>query len=52
MSSDRLERREKLRQSIEEGMDALDRATAKYDLDEYYGKALGLVVSGRARYSA
>jgi uncharacterized protein (DUF1501 family) len=30
-------------------MPELDRATAKYDLDEYYGKALGLVISGRAR---
>ena len=30
-------------------MPALDKATAKYDLDEYYGKALGLVLSGRAR---
>ena len=28
---------------IDEGMPELDRATAKYDLDEYYGKALGLV---------
>ncbi len=27
----------------------IDKATAKYDLDEYYGKALGLVISGRAR---
>ncbi|MBI1917188.1 MAG: DUF1501 domain-containing protein [Planctomycetes bacterium] len=45
----RLERRAGLRQKIEEGMPALDKATAKYDLDKYYGKALGLVVSGRAR---
>ena len=30
-------------------MPALEKATAKYDLDEYYGKALGLVISGRAR---
>src|SRR5438874_13628420 len=45
----RLERRANLRQKIEAGMPALDRATAKYDLDKYYGKALGLVVSGRAR---
>src|SRR5213079_592467 len=27
----------------------LEKATAKYALDEYYGKALGLVISGRAR---
>jgi uncharacterized protein (DUF1501 family) len=30
-------------------MPALDKAVAKYSLDEYYGKALGLVISGRAR---
>ena len=34
---------------INEGMPDLEKATAKYDLDEYYGKALGLVISGRAR---
>lgn len=45
----RMTRREKLRNVINEGMPALEKATAKYDLDEYYGKALGLVVSGRAR---
>src|SRR5438128_299175 len=49
VTSQRLERRAGLRQKIEEGMPALDKATAKYDLDKYYGKALGLVVSGRAR---
>src|SRR5262245_10782414 len=45
----RLERRANLRQAIDEGMPEIDKATAKYDLDEYYGKALGLVISGRAR---
>ena len=45
----RLERRAKLRDVINEGMPALDKAVAKYSLDEYYGKALGLVISGRAR---
>src|SRR5262245_34960358 len=49
VSPERLERRAKLREKIEKGMPALDRATAKYDLDKYYGKALGLVISGRAR---
>jgi hypothetical protein len=49
VSSSRLERRAKLREVIDSGMPALDRATAKYDLDEYYGKALGLVISGKAR---
>jgi len=47
--STRLERRAKLRTIIDEGMPELDKVTAKYDLDEYYGKALGLVISGRAR---
>jgi hypothetical protein len=45
----RLERRAKLRESIEKGLPELDKATAKYDLDKYYGKALSLVISGRAR---
>ncbi len=49
VSSSRLERRAKLRQVVDSAMPALDKATAKYDLDEYYGKALGLVISGRAR---
>lgn len=45
----RLERRAKLRENIEKGMPALEKATAKYDLDKYYTNALGLVISGRAR---
>ncbi len=49
VSSTRLERRARLRTVIDEGMPELEKATAKYDLDEYYGKALGLVISGRAR---
>jgi hypothetical protein len=49
VSSKRLSRRARLRDLINEGMPALERATARYDLDEYYGKALGLVISGRAR---
>src|SRR6185503_1446064 len=49
VSSRRLTRRAKLRDVINEGMPALEKATAKYDLDEYYGKALGLVISGKAR---
>jgi hypothetical protein len=47
--SSRLERRAKLREVIAEGMPALEKATKRYDLDEYYSKALGLVISGRAR---
>jgi hypothetical protein len=49
VSPERLERRAKLRDEVEKGMPALDKATAKYDIDKYYGKALGLIVSGRAR---
>lgn len=49
VSPERLQRRAKLRQVIENGMPAIERATKKYDLDEYYSKALGLIMSGRAR---
>ena len=49
VSSARLERRAKLRDVINDGMPAVEKATAKYDLDEYYDKALGLVISGRAK---
>jgi uncharacterized protein (DUF1501 family) len=49
VSAERLTRRASLRETISEGLPALEKATAKYDLDEYYGKALSLVLSGRAR---
>jgi uncharacterized protein (DUF1501 family) len=49
VSAKRLSRRAKLRDLIDQGMPALEKATAKYDLDAYYGKALGLVISGNAR---
>jgi len=49
VSSARLERRARLRDVIKDGMPAIEKATAKYDLDEYYDKALSLVISGRAR---
>lgn len=49
VSSARLSRRGKLRDKLVAGMPALDKAVAKYDLDEYYDKALSLVLSGRAR---
>jgi uncharacterized protein (DUF1501 family) len=38
-----------LRDLINDGMPAVDKAVAKYDLNEYYDKALGLIISGRAR---
>jgi hypothetical protein len=49
ISSGRLERRARLRDVINAGMPALDQAVSKSAINEYYGKALGLVLSGRAR---
>jgi hypothetical protein len=49
VSSIRLGRRGKLRDLINEGMPEIEEATKKYSLDEYYSKALGLIISGRAR---
>lgn len=49
VSGPRLEQRASIREAINGGMPDLERATKKYDLDEYYGKALGLIISGRAR---
>jgi hypothetical protein len=49
ISSARLERRARLRDLINQGMPDVDKAVAKYDLNEYYDKALGLIISGRAR---
>ncbi len=45
----RLERRAKLRQAIDAGMPEIEKAVADYNLNEYYDKALSLVISGRAR---
>jgi len=45
----RLERRAKLRDVIDRTMPELDKAVADYKLDEYYERALDLVISGRAR---
>jgi len=49
VTSVRLERRARLRDLINNGMPDVDKAVAKYDLNEYYDKALGLIISGRAR---
>jgi hypothetical protein len=46
---DRLARRAALRETVNASLDDLDRAVSKYALDEYYGKALSLVLSGKAR---
>jgi hypothetical protein len=45
----RLERRASLRDAINGNMPAIERAVAKYDLDEYTEQALDLILSGRAR---
>ncbi len=45
----RLERRARLRDAINANMPKLDKAVAEYNLNEYYGQALNLIVSGRAR---
>jgi hypothetical protein len=45
----RLERRAKLREAIEASMPDLDKAVENYNLDDYYQRALNLIVSGRAR---
>lgn len=46
---DRLQRRASLRDTVSAGMKGLDRAVEQYALNEYYEKALGLVLSGKAR---
>jgi hypothetical protein len=45
----RLERRAKLRDAINAGMPQIDRAVSEYNLNEYYDRALSLIISGRAR---
>jgi uncharacterized protein (DUF1501 family) len=49
VTAGRLGRRARLRDVVNDSMPALEKATVRYSLDEYYGKALGLVLSGRAR---
>ncbi|HEV7869392.1 MAG TPA: DUF1501 domain-containing protein, partial [Chthoniobacteraceae bacterium] len=45
----RLERRARLRDAINDAMPEIDKAVASYNLNEYYDRALNLIVSGRAR---
>jgi uncharacterized protein (DUF1501 family) len=45
----RLERRARLRDTLNAGMPAVDKAVAEYNLGGYYERALNLVLSGRAR---
>ena len=49
VSKARLERRANLRKLIDDGMPELEKAVSNYALDAYYQKALGLILSGRAR---
>jgi uncharacterized protein (DUF1501 family) len=51
LSVERLSSRAKLREEIDGQMPAIEKATAKFDLDEYTDKAMSLVLSGRARKS-
>src|SRR5213075_733544 len=45
----RLERRARLREAIEQAMPDIEKAVEAYNLDDYYQRALNLIVSGRAR---
>ncbi|MDP6442972.1 MAG: DUF1501 domain-containing protein [Pirellulaceae bacterium] len=47
--SGRLQRRARLRDVINQGMPDVENAVSDYKLNEYYGRALELVTSGRAR---
>jgi uncharacterized protein (DUF1501 family) len=45
----RLERRAQLRNTLHDAMPEIDKAVERYNLDEYYQRALNLVISGKAR---
>lgn len=45
----RLQRRARLRDTLNDAMPAIEKAVESYNLDEYYQRALNLIVSGRAR---
>jgi len=45
----RLRRRAQLRTSLEEAMPDIEKAVERHNLDNYYQRALDLIVSGRAR---
>jgi hypothetical protein len=49
LSIARLERRGRLRASLDAAMPALERAVAEHQLDAYTEKAMSLILSGRAR---
>ena len=45
----RMQRRATLRDTVAQGMPEIQKAVENYELDTYYDKALGLILSGRAR---
>ncbi len=45
----RLQRRAKIRDAINEAMPQIDKAVEDYELNDYYTKAIDLIVSGKAR---
>ena len=45
----RLQRRAQLREAIEAATPDIEKAVENYDLDDYYQRALNLIISGRAR---
>jgi hypothetical protein len=45
----RLQRRATLREAIEAATPDIEKAVESYDLDDYYQRALNLIISGRAR---
>jgi len=49
ITASRLNRRARLRDLINQGMPAIDKAVADTNINEYYDRALQLVISGRAR---
>ncbi|MGE0376889.1 MAG: DUF1501 domain-containing protein [Planctomycetaceae bacterium] len=46
---ERMQRRARLRDVINDGMPEVDRAVAQFNLNQYYDQALSLIASGRAR---
>jgi uncharacterized protein (DUF1501 family) len=51
LSVERLTSRASLRETIDAQMPAIEKATAKFELDDYTDRAMSLVLSGRARKS-
>jgi hypothetical protein len=49
VSPDRFRNREAMRQVVTRHMEALDREVSQHALNEHYGKAFDLILSGRAR---